>query len=103
MCSGPPSPIFTDMANFLKTGVLYTVPVKFRLFTIGEFFFKIYKLKFSPYVLPFSSSGYAPADYESEKDWETRLKIELSRAIKCPNIAYHLAGTKKVQYKYSKF
>ena len=33
----------------------------------------------------------------SDADWQTRLMIERSRAIVCPNIAYHLAGTKKVQ------
>ena len=42
-------------------------------------------------------AGYSPSDYISEEDWDTRLKIELSRSIKCPNIAYHLAGTKKIQ------
>ena len=31
------------------------------------------------------------------QDWDARLLVERSRAIKCPNIAYHLAGTKKVQ------
>ena len=42
-------------------------------------------------------SGYSPDDYTSDADWDTRLKIELSRSIKCPNIAYHLVGTKKIQ------
>merc|ERR1711871_338232 len=42
-------------------------------------------------------SGYSPGDYTSEDDWDVRLRIELSRSIKCPNIAYHLTGTKKVQ------
>ena len=40
-------------------------------------------------------AGYSPSDYKCDEDWDTRLKIELSRSIKCPNIAYHLAGTKK--------
>ncbi|KAJ7374658.1 hypothetical protein OS493_004999 [Desmophyllum pertusum] len=42
-------------------------------------------------------SGYDPADYHSETDWNTRLMLERSRAIKCPSAAFHLAGTKKVQ------
>lgn len=42
-------------------------------------------------------AGYAPCDYLSENEWKARLDIELSLAIKCPTIAYHLAGTKKVQ------
>jgi glutathione synthetase len=42
-------------------------------------------------------AGYTPTDYPSEAEWEARLKVERSVAIKCPNIAYHLAGTKKMQ------
>ncbi|KAI9101059.1 glutathione synthase [Phlyctochytrium arcticum] len=42
-------------------------------------------------------AGYAPTDYPSRKEWNARLLIERSHAVKCPNIAYHLAGTKKVQ------
>ncbi|XP_060076395.1 glutathione synthetase-like isoform X2 [Ylistrum balloti] len=42
-------------------------------------------------------TGYSPEDYSSDKDWDTRLMIERSKAIKCPSIQYQLAGTKKVQ------
>lgn len=42
-------------------------------------------------------AGYTPTDYPTENEWRGRLLIEQSSAIKCPNIAYHLAGTKKVQ------
>lgn len=42
-------------------------------------------------------AGYSPSDYLGSTEWSARLKVELSYAIKCPNIAYHLAGTKKVQ------
>ncbi|XP_013382970.1 glutathione synthetase-like [Lingula anatina] len=41
--------------------------------------------------------GYSPNDYITEEDWTTRLRIERSTAIKCPNIYYHLAGAKKIQ------
>lgn len=41
--------------------------------------------------------GYSPQQYESQQDWDTRLMLERSRAIKCPDIGTHLAGTKKVQ------
>lgn len=41
--------------------------------------------------------GYMPHQYPLEIDWDARLMIELSCAIKCPSIQYHLAGTKKVQ------
>jgi len=42
-------------------------------------------------------AGYSPDHYHSEVEWSARLMIERSKAIKCPNIQYHLAGTKKVQ------
>lgn len=42
-------------------------------------------------------AGYSPNDYPSELEWAARLTIERSTAIKCPNIAYHLVGTKKMQ------
>ncbi len=41
-------------------------------------------------------AGYTPVDYHGESEWNARELIESSLAIKCPNIAYHLAGTKKV-------
>lgn len=40
---------------------------------------------------------YTPVDYPSSTEWKGRLVLEQSRAIKCPCISYHLAGTKKVQ------
>lgn len=42
-------------------------------------------------------AGYSPDDYPSEEEWKARVIIEKSFTIKCPNIGYHLAGTKKVQ------
>ncbi|GLE07522.1 hypothetical protein PINS_up017949 [Pythium insidiosum] len=42
-------------------------------------------------------SAYTPVDYPTEQEWLGRELIERSYAIKCPSIAYHLAGTKKVQ------
>jgi len=45
----------------------------------------------------YQRSCYKPSDFTCDADWQTRLMIERSRAIVCPNIAYHLAGTKKVQ------
>ncbi|KAJ3318674.1 Glutathione synthetase [Blyttiomyces sp. JEL0837] len=42
-------------------------------------------------------AGYAPTDYPTAKEWTARLLIERSYAIKCPNISYHLVGSKKVQ------
>jgi glutathione synthetase len=45
-------------------------------------------------------AGYAPTDYpdgDGGAEWKARLKLECSRAAKCPSLGYHLAGTKKVQ------
>ncbi|XP_053617983.1 glutathione synthetase-like isoform X1 [Plodia interpunctella] len=42
-------------------------------------------------------SGYEPAQYPSSREWDARLRVERSSAIKCPSIHYQLAGTKKVQ------
>ncbi|BBN00343.1 glutathione synthase [Marchantia polymorpha subsp. ruderalis] len=42
-------------------------------------------------------SGYTPADYPSEVEWEARLLMERSSAVKCPSISYHLVGAKKIQ------
>ncbi|RKP24273.1 glutathione synthase [Syncephalis pseudoplumigaleata] len=42
-------------------------------------------------------AAYGPEDYTSESAWETRLMLEQSRAVKCPSVAYQLAGAKKVQ------
>jgi len=42
-------------------------------------------------------SGYTPNDYPTAREWDARLLLERSNAIKCPNVQYHLLGTKKVQ------
>ncbi|KAJ9643018.1 Glutathione synthetase [Coniosporium tulheliwenetii] len=42
-------------------------------------------------------AGYSPDDYPRSEDWQARLHLERSRAIKCPSILTHLAGCKKVQ------
>lgn len=42
-------------------------------------------------------AGYSPDDYHSAQDWDSRLHLEKSRAIKCPSLLTHLAGCKKVQ------
>lgn len=42
-------------------------------------------------------SGYMPNEYPSQEYYQTRFRLEESRAIKCPTIALQLAGGKKVQ------
>lgn len=41
--------------------------------------------------------GYTADQYTSEKEWNGRLTIELSAAIKCPCVQYQLMGSKKIQ------
>lgn len=48
-------------------------------------------------------SGYEPAQYHGQKEWDARLMMERSTAIKCPSIHYHLAGTKKARFKCLQF
>ncbi|XP_070796039.1 glutathione synthetase isoform X2 [Pituophis catenifer annectens] len=45
--------------------------------------------------------GYMPRSY-NEQNWEARLLLEKSRAVKCPDIATQLVGTKKVQQELSR-
>nr|XP_006048148.2 glutathione synthetase isoform X1 [Bubalus bubalis] len=45
--------------------------------------------------------GYMPGHY-SLQNWEARLLLERSCAVKCPDIATQLAGTKKVQQELSR-
>lgn len=47
-------------------------------------------------------AGYEPGHYHGANEWSARLLMERSKAIKCPSIQYHLAGTKKVQQALAK-
>lgn len=47
-------------------------------------------------------AGYEPDHYPTHKEWDARLLMERSKAIKCPTIQYHLTGTKKVQQELAK-
>lgn len=42
-------------------------------------------------------AGYDPSHFESQTEWDTLYKIEISKAIKCPNIGTFLSGMKKIQ------
>uniref|UniRef100_A0A7S2FM90 Glutathione synthetase n=2 Tax=Octactis speculum TaxID=3111310 RepID=A0A7S2FM90_9STRA len=42
-------------------------------------------------------AGYTPDDYPTDAEWKAREILERSTAVKCPSLAYHLAGTKIVQ------
>jgi len=46
--------------------------------------------------------GYHPDQYPTEAEWDARLMMERSLAVKSPSINYHLAGTKKVQQELAK-
>ena len=54
----------------------------------------------SEVAIVYYRAGYAPTDYPSGMDgteWLARERLERGRATKCPNLGYHLSGTKKVQ------
>ncbi|EMS50876.1 Glutathione synthetase, chloroplastic [Triticum urartu] len=55
-----------------------------------------------PVAVVYFRAGYSPADYPSEAEWRARLLIERSSSIKCPSIAHHLVGTKKIQQELAK-
>ncbi|GLI79408.1 glutathione synthetase [Penicillium ochrochloron] len=40
---------------------------------------------------------YSPDEYTSSRDWDARVHLERSAAIKCPTVLNQLAGCKKVQ------
>jgi glutathione synthetase len=42
-------------------------------------------------------SGHDASDYRTSTEWEARVHLERSYAIKCPPILTQLAGTKKIQ------
>ena len=42
-------------------------------------------------------AGYSPDDHPTSRQWDARLLLERSHAIKCPCIEHHLVGCKKVQ------
>ncbi|XP_030067274.1 glutathione synthetase [Microcaecilia unicolor] len=46
-------------------------------------------------------TGYMPEDYDTQ-GWDARLMMERSQAVKCPDIATQLVGTKKVQQELSR-
>eukprot|EP01038_Epipyxis_sp_PR26KG_P013036 gene13036-17472_t len=57
-----------------------------------------------PVSIVYFRAGYTPNDYMisgTTFEWDSRLRIEQSIAIKCPNIATHLIGTKKIQQELS--
>lgn len=42
-------------------------------------------------------SGYAPTDYPTEEEWDARVYLETSHAIKSPTLLTQLSGAKKIQ------
>uniref|UniRef100_A0A8D9EKN9 Glutathione synthetase n=1 Tax=Cacopsylla melanoneura TaxID=428564 RepID=A0A8D9EKN9_9HEMI len=51
----------------------------------------------APVAVVYFRAGYTPDHYFGQVEWDARLIIERSTAIKCPSIHYHLAGAKKIQ------
>lgn len=48
-------------------------------------------------ALVYFGTGQKPKEYPGPQEWEARLMIERSYAIKCPTIGFQLAGSKKIQ------
>ncbi len=46
-------------------------------------------------------AGYHPNDYPTKQQWQARLLLEQSLAIKCPSLLLHLCGKKKIQQAFS--
>lgn len=42
-------------------------------------------------------SAYSPSDFPSETEWDARLYLETTHAIKCPSLLTQLSGSKKIQ------
>ncbi|KAH3902889.1 related to Glutathione synthetase [Saccharomycodes ludwigii] len=57
----------------------------------------IYKPTNEEISVVYFRSGYSPQDFKSEQDWENRLFLETSLAIKAPSLKTQLSGTKKIQ------
>ncbi|KAF3588045.1 hypothetical protein F2Q69_00029748 [Brassica cretica] len=53
-------------------------------------------------VMAKKSLWFITDHFPSESEWNARLLIEQSSAVKCPSIAYQLAGTKKIQQELAK-
>ncbi|GAM19411.1 hypothetical protein SAMD00019534_025860 [Acytostelium subglobosum LB1] len=53
-------------------------------------------------AISYFRAGYTPADYPTQAEWDARLVIERSLSIKCPSIANHLVGAKKIQQAIAK-
>lgn len=70
---------------------------KYFLKKIILFYSKVYFSDDFEVAVVYFRSGYEPDHYVTQGEWDARLMIERSLAIKCPSIQYHLAGTKKVQ------
>lgn len=47
--------------------------------------------------LVYYRSAYAPTDYPSEIEWDARVYLESTHAIKCPSLLTQLSGSKKIQ------
>lgn len=45
-------------------------------------------------------TGYQVEQYANEGDWQARTLLELSQAVKCPSIDYHLTTFKKFQQSF---
>lgn len=45
-------------------------------------------------------TGYQQEQYKNEDDWQARINLEVSQAVKCPSIDFHLSTFKKFQQSF---
>ncbi|KAJ1344125.1 glutathione synthetase [Batrachochytrium salamandrivorans] len=77
--------------------VMVVQPVEFNIFDQRWIEYTVRGNGKDEVAVVYFRAGYTPRDYPTENEWSARTLLELSNAIKCPNIAYHLAGSKKIQ------
>ncbi|ONH67729.1 Glutathione synthetase [Cyberlindnera fabianii] len=88
---------YSLIANFgIKTRriTLQDIPDKTYKDDKGKLFLKETKEEVS---LVYYRSGYAPSDFKTEEDWQNRVTLETSLAIKAPSLLTQLSGAKKIQ------
>ncbi|KAJ1340112.1 hypothetical protein BSLG_005282 [Batrachochytrium salamandrivorans] len=75
--------------------VMVVQPVEFNIFDQRWIEYTVRGNGKDEVAVVYFRAGYTPRDYPTENEWSARTLLELSDAIKCPNIAYHLAGSKR--------
>ncbi|KAJ2808598.1 Glutathione synthetase [Coemansia guatemalensis] len=90
-------PVFNRLFDRVAHDHDFLVSTLQSLGTADEFTARIFSMGDTEIAVAYYRAGYAPTDFPTEKEWEGRWLVEKSRTIPIPNLAYHLAGCKKIQ------